>query len=220
MSEQPPSQIPPQQYPPAPLAYSQAQGSGRPGILTAVGIVSIVMSLLSLLFAVGAALQAVFLQLVPSFVKTVAVATTMPTTGPAAGPTTNPFSNMQFDFASILLSLIDAGGRLVLSIVLFIAAIMVLKDARSGRKLHLVWAYLRIPLAIFGAFAYYRLMEQTMASMANMPGGPPAGSRTSMDFSELIGIGYDLARSLAYPVAVIIVMNNKRVKDFYATLGT
>ena len=220
MSEIPP--IPPQQYPPAPLAYSQAQGSGRPGILTALGIISIVMSLLSFLFAIGGALQAVFLQFFPTMMKTIAVATTMPTSGPATAPAVppNPFANMQFDFASIVLSLVDAGGRLILSILLFIAAIMVLRDSRSGRKLHIVWAWARIPLAVFGAYAYYRLMEQMMASMANMPGGPPAGTTTTTDFASLIGLLYDLGRSLAYPIAVLIVMNNKRVKDFYATLGT
>src|SRR5262249_25672486 len=144
MSEQPP--LPPP-YPQQVLSYSYAQGVGRPGIITAVGVVSIVMAILSFFGGLGSAFSAVWMQIFPSFMRTMAVATTMPTTGPAAVRPPNPFANATIDYPTLILGLIDAVGRLGLAILLLIAGIMVLRDSRSGRRLHLLWAYIRIPLA-------------------------------------------------------------------------
>jgi hypothetical protein len=222
MSNPPLPPLPPG-YPPQVLSYSYAQGVGRPGVLTAIGIMSIVFAVLGFFGAVTSVFGAVWMQIFPSVMRTVSVTSTMPATGPSATPMPNPFSNITIDYPTLVMSLVDAVARLGLAILLFIAGLMVMRDSRSGRRLHLWWAVIRLPLAVFGAVAYAMMMSRMMANMnatfASMPGArPPMASPTLV--ASIFGAVFNLAMSCAYPIAVLIVLNLKKTKAFYATLGT
>lgn len=201
--------------PPVPtLGYAYAQGVGRPGMLTAVGVVSIIMAILSLLNSLLSGVQVVVLAYTPSFIRNL----------PGPGATTAPanpgsmFANLSADPVLLVLGLTDAVLRLGLSILLVVAAIKVLRDRRAGRKLHLVWACVRILVAVLGAVASYLLMEHFRAAVqANMPAG--STTPTSTTLANLVGIFMGFVMSIAYPVGVLIVMNTRRIKDFYQTLG-
>lgn len=206
MSNLPPPPLPPE-YPPQVLSYSHVEGVVRPGVLTAVGIMSIIFAILGFFGAVSSVFGAIWMQVFPSVMRNVTVASTMPTTGPSAAPMPNPFSNITIDYPTMVMSLVDAVARLGLAVLLFIVW----------------WAVIRLPLAVFGAVAYAMLMSRMMANMnaafATMPGArPPMASPTLI--ASIFGAAFNLAMSCAYPIAVLIVMNLKKTKAFYTTLGT
>ena len=102
--------------------------------------------------------------------------------------------------------------------VLVAAGIQVLRNRRSGRKLHWIFVAIKLPLALLTAVATYFLTEQMMRNVtAAVPGGPGTlpGFTTSMVlFQTLLG----LAMALAYPITLTFLLRSRTARDYFASL--
>ncbi|HEY7088498.1 MAG TPA: hypothetical protein VH518_10445 [Tepidisphaeraceae bacterium] len=133
------------------------------------------------------------------------------------GATTVPFTMPASPFAGItgttaMLNVLDGVLGLLLAIFLFIAGIMVLRDASSGRGMHLYYACLKIPLAMLGAVASWMLYTQMMKSFATMGAGSPLAFGTMTGGLSSV---FEAVFACMYPVALLIVMNLQPIKDHY-----
>lgn len=96
----------------------------------------------------------------------------------------------------------------LLAIYLGIIGIMVLRDSRSGGKLHWIYIWLKIPLVIVAAVAGAMFWHDLAA--ATSPGNPTAVPMFVV--SALMGA----AMALAYPVALMFVLKSRGVKNYYS----
>lgn len=230
------------------LDYSAPRAS-RPGILTAVAVLSIVIGALSLLMACSGGISAVMFQMMPMVAPPAPVPMTPPPTTPAptpapvpAAPTSPPaatsasttttsavisttvvspgvalpgFGNPQ-NVAVMAFGIADAVIRLLLAVLLIVAGVFVLRDHRLGRRLHLIWAWIKIPVSLLGAVVYWQTMSTFFASMpaGTAPGVTPQYMSSMMLITGLVQAGV----ACAYPLGVLIVMKTRTVRDFYASL--
>jgi hypothetical protein len=131
--------------------------------------------------------------------------TTLPATLPimfGAAKTPSPIASYVVAMAA---NLVIAGFLLVSGIVVF-------TRSRRPRRLHLIYAALKIPLAICAGIVAMQMTAWWM-SMIRVSGGPP------MPNASILGIfsgGMTTVLACIYPVALLIVMNVRSVKDFYA----
>jgi hypothetical protein len=112
---------------------------------------------------------------------------------------------------SMVLVLGETAASLALAVLLLVAGMMVLRQSPSGRRLHLIYALVKLPLAIAGGIGLVWLAT----GMANTfgPGGASAAGTTPR---EAIGWGIALAIGGAiYPIALLIALNTRGVRDYY-----
>jgi hypothetical protein len=128
-----------------------------------------------------------------------AAVTTMPTTMPAINAPT--ISNR-----AIMLSVLDAVVSCILAIFLFICGLFVLRDSMAARRMHIGWAIVKTALAALGGFSVW-MMISDLAS--NNPGG------ADMLMAAMMSV-LAVAVALIYPIAVLIVMNARSVRDYYS----
>lgn len=211
-SDSPPPAASPHPLPVQTLDY-RPPTSPRPGILTAVGIVSIVIGTLSALTGCwGAASAGMFL-----FMPRAVPVAPAPAPAPAAGGGGAAFSAVSFtpvtDPWTMIPSLADGVLRLGLALLLIAAGVLVLREHPLGRKLHLIWAWVKIPAALLSAAASWHMTSRMFASMPATSGVPAKSIMMGM----LVGIGFQLFLAWAYPIAVLIVMRTRTVRNYYAT---
>ena len=108
------------------------------------------------------------------------------------------------------LSALHAGLNLLLAIYLFIGGVIFLRQSPSGRRLHLIYAGIKIPLTIGGTIV---LGWMTQEFYASIPGG--AGIQNMvviwMVFLGIVG--------LIYPVALVIALNTQSIRNYYNAAG-
>ena len=109
------------------------------------------------------------------------------------------------------------GGAL--AVYLFVIGILVLRQSPRGRKLHIAYALLEIPVAILGAAAVWWL-ALTYAEAVVATGGPASplapmsGSLADTIGTQQLVLG---VLYLIYPIALLIVLQTRAVKDYYDT---
>jgi hypothetical protein len=113
---------------------------------------------------------------------------------------------------TIVPSLVDGVLRLVLALLLIAAGILVLREHPLGRKLHLIWAWVKIPAALLSTAASWHMTSRMFAAMPATPGVPPGSIMVGM----LIGTAFYLVFACAYPIAVLIVMRTRTVRNYYS----
>ena len=211
--------IPPVQ--PPVLSYAPA-GPGRPGILTALGVVSVVVGGLTTLTNSCGVFQSI--TFVVMALMTSAIITS-PTTGPG-----NPFAGLPA--APLILNAVLGLASFALAIYLIVCGAIVLRDGAGGRKHHFRYAILKfvvaIPAALAEGWSTYSMQSAIMAKMpppTTMAAGPGASAWFSGvgSMSIIIAVamaGFWFVASLIYPTAVLIVMNLKQVKAYYVHLAT
>jgi hypothetical protein len=191
------------------LDYSPPRKSGRPGILTAVGVMSIVIGALSLLMGCSSVFMLVMMQ---------AMSRAAPPPAPATVPATVPAAAVMFPFPPMDLTALITGGidallRLALAVLLIVAGTLVLRDHHLGRRLHVIWAWVKIPAALLGAIVAWRQTSGMFVNMPATPGVTPQYMSMTMLVTSFIQAGV----ACAYPVGVLIVMKTQAVRDYYAT---
>src|SRR5439155_23392467 len=95
---------------------------------------------------------------------------------PGPGAVTGVFSPFgKISSTAAIIAIVETVISAGLAIFLAIAGILVLRDARSGRRLHLIYATLKIPLIIIGSIGSWVVMSGWMngAMTAASPGSPP-----------------------------------------------
>ena len=97
-----------------------------------------------------------------------------------------------------------------LAVFLLVCGILTLRQSPRGRRLHLIYAGLKIPLEIAAGAAWFWVMREMVSNMT-----PGAGAGTpALSFSLFSGI-VPAVLGCAYPVALLVVLNQKRVREYY-----
>jgi hypothetical protein len=128
----------------------------------------------------------------------------------AAGGRGPPF---KVNGAAATLALVDAIGGLLLAILLLIAGILALRQSARGRGLHLIYALAKIPLVILGAIGWWWLVNDMYKSMSSTMGVPMGGAFRSM---AAVSTAFAVIACI-YPIALLIVLNLKSVREYYAS---
>ena len=142
-----------------------------------------------------------------------------PTVGGTVTTTVTPWGTSATSAATMRTYMITNGiGTLVnfvLALLLMTAGIMVLMNSQRGRRMHLIWAWLKLPAAIGLALVNWLIMKDTMSALATS-GTPLPAIMTSMfaTFSVVIG----LVLACAYPVVLLFVMRSKTINDYYSSV--
>ena len=226
--------------PPVPetLAYSSIRPprDKRPGVLTALAIVSIVIGGFSVLNGVGGVVSAVMLYAMsgmtfpppgvvpppptpaPTTSTTVVTGSSVAVNVVATSPGPGAVTSFRFGSPSVgvmVMTVADGVVRVGLAGLLIAAGILVLRDHRLGHSLHLWWAWMRLPVALAGGFVTW----QTSVSMMNnfaAPAGAPIGA---IQGAMVFGTVMQVVLACAYPVAVLIVLRSSTVRRYYAELA-
>ena len=129
----------------------------------------------------------------------------------AAAPVMPTF---KFQPAALGLMLGTGLASLALAVYLLVIGILTLRQSPRGRRLHLIYAFIKIPLAIAAGVASAWVARDLMASFAG-PGVPTPPTSGYSLFSGLM----PLVLGCAYPAALLIVLNVKSVREYYNVDG-
>jgi hypothetical protein len=115
--------------------------------------------------------------------------------------------------AATTMALIDSIGSLLLAVLLLIAGIMVLRQSPRGRMLHLMWAGLKILVVAIGIVGWIWLTNDLSKSLSQ---GMGAGSSVALGPMSRGLIALSII-ALVYPLVLLVVMNLKSIREYYAT---
>ena len=149
-----------------------------------------------------------------------ATATTLPAVAPPA--LAMPISiNFNISTGALTLSLIDAALRFGLAVWLLVAGIKVLSNSPGGRRWHLRWAWVKLPLLLLSAAAAWwitsSMFNGIFSSPATFSSGPPMPGFGS--YIALMTVIFYAVIAAVYPVTVLILMNLNTARVFYTTDG-
>jgi hypothetical protein len=220
-----------------PISYMTPAARQRPGIMTAVGVISIVIGGFSALASVGGIVSAITYSMLSrmKIPPTYTVATPAVTPMPATVPTTTSTSTVGsvslsggatvrpvWPFASVnprafILTGVESALSFLVAVLLLFAGILMLKDSPRARPMHWLFVVLKIPLIALAAVAGWMTYTSVMNSMnAATPGGAfPASMGSAFG---IISASFSALFSLLYPVALMIVLSTRTAKDHFATL--
>lgn len=221
----------------AQLAYATLPEQ-RSGLVTALGIVSIIIGALSVLLSLWNMVSMIAFTSIAAFPPPPPVApatrptlvqpeatATQPSTQPAPAAATiattpalaaapiNPFAGVSTGWVttSVVLSLIS----LVLAGMIIAAGIGAVRFRAWSLKLHVWWAVLKIPVAagvsVAGAFVSVAMFRSMQASMAAQ--GNPMIFGTGMNWVAIAGAVFNFLVAIAYPVAVLITTRFSAVRE-------
>jgi hypothetical protein len=95
-----------------------------------------------------------------------------------------------------------------LAIFLLVSGIMTLGQSPRGRRLHLIYAAIKIPLEIVAVLAAMWLARDFMSAVNPAgAGGMPTGLGLFSGLMALLGI--------AYPVGLLIAFNTRSMREYY-----
>lgn len=117
-----------------------------------------------------------------------------------------PFARMKIETWKFALVIGENVASIGLAIYLFVIGILALRQSLAGRRLHLVYAWLKLPLAVVGGIAITWLFT---AFFSLAPGGAFAG--TGMIYSAL----WMSFIACIYPIALIITLNTRSLRQYY-----
>src|ERR1700733_792297 len=97
----------------------------------------------------------------------------------------------------------------ILAIFLLICGILVLRNSRRGRRLHLAYAGIKIPVEIIATCGYVWMMSGLVSGMPSATTPGLGFMKTFMVISSIV----PGAIACAYPIALLIVINWQSVKQ-------
>ncbi|MGB7158923.1 MAG: hypothetical protein WBD40_12695 [Tepidisphaeraceae bacterium] len=124
----------------------------------------------------------------------------------AAGPTFNV--NMTAAIVAIATALASA----CLAIYLLVIGIMVLRQHPRGARLHKIYAWIKIPLAIAGGIAWVVLWTGIIVGSA--PANAPRAVMPTIITGSIIAV----VVGCIYPIALLLALRAKSVREYYATV--
>jgi hypothetical protein len=138
----------------------------------------------------------------------------------SGSPTVNshvqsPLPTMLVGMGPLILLAVDGVLSLAAAVLLLISGIRTLQSRKSGRRLHLIWAWIKIPLALFGGVAIGVVTAAMFDSIATTA---PAGiGSMRLGWMGLLQGLMQAGFAMLYPVAVLIVLNLRPVRDWFAS---
>ena len=199
----------------------------RPGILTAVGVISICLGGLGALSSASSIIQTVIMAsmgprvmakaaVAPPVVAPTTATTTAPTTTVAVAPAAGFVGVFpSLDAATAALAISDGVVGLALAVFLLVLGVFIFRDAPFGRRGHLTWACLKLPAAALTAWSSWAVMRSMMANF-NAAMGPGTPGMAFADTMAVWQAVFSAGIACIYPVAVLIVMRTRAVKAYYA----
>ena len=134
------------------------------------------------------------------------------TTGPTL-KSFSPFGNRKLNETPAILAALMSAINALLAVFLIVAGILVLRSHPLGRRLHLIYAGLKIVAALLAAAATAWLWSEFMAVIsAATPTGPTPGASSVAVFMLTI----PALLGLIYPIVVLCVMESRSVREWYA----
>lgn len=122
---------------------------------------------------------------------------------------------------SIALVVGESLASAALAVYLFVVAVLTLRDSPRGRRYHQVFAAIKIPLAITGGVAFAWLMTGLLSSLRTLNPGIGAGAPTARSVQVMTTLGIIMVvAGLIYPVALLIVLRSRSVRDYYNPAAT
>jgi hypothetical protein len=119
--------------------------------------------------------------------------------------------------------LITQAAGVALAIYLLVIGILVLRDVRAGWKLHWWYVALKIPLVIVSLAASWYVWQGFRTSINTfLAANPPPGAARPppVPLGGIMGgwLTFFAALALAYPIALIFVLNSRTVRDYYGSV--
>ncbi len=130
--------------------------------------------------------------------------------------------NFNISTGTLTLSLIDAALRFGLAVWLLVAGIKVLSNSPGGRRWHLRWAWVKLPLLLLSAAAAWwitsSMFNGIFKSVPTGPSTPPPMAALGSSFALMTAVVYAVIAAI-YPVTVLILMNLNTARVFYTPDG-
>jgi hypothetical protein len=101
------------------------------------------------------------------------------------------------------LVMVEAAFSAAIAIYLLVIGILTIRQSRRGKRLHIIYAILKIPVAVFGVIATAWMWATFVAP------GPGASSAVAATMGLLASVG------LIYPIILLIVLNVGTARDYY-----
>ena len=123
-----------------------------------------------------------------------------------------PAFALNIDRITLVTMVADGTINLALAVFLFVLGIMTLTGSPRARNGHLLWAWLKFPaiaLSFVATTAFTRALFQSAAA-TTVPPAPVFADSVAVAQSAIYAM-----LTLIYPVAILIVMRTKRVKEYY-----
>ena len=125
--------------------------------------------------------------------------------------------------AALTVILVTVAANLGLAIVLVVAGVLVLRATPGrprGRRLHTVWAVVKIPSALAASAGVYWLLDHFLKTTATLPAGSSYASATIARATGWAQAAYWPAIILTaigclYPIVVLAVFRTRYIRDFY-----
>lgn len=119
----------------------------------------------------------------------------------------------QVDELAVLLSLLGCLAGFVLSIYLIVAGSLVMRQHGKGGKMHKIYAWLKIPLAIGCAIVWVWMWSSVARGAAQ------ASGVQSMNWGPRLTIAAIAVALLgvAYPLALLLALRTRAVRDYYGS---
>jgi uncharacterized membrane protein YphA (DoxX/SURF4 family) len=218
--------------PVSPLAYAMpfSEARLRPGLITAVGIISIVVGSLSALGSLsGAASAVVFMTMSkikfppppPAVPATMPASTSVVTFTATATTAPTPTSVVPFGFkidprASILM-IVEAVLSLGVAVLLIVAGSLLLRNSPRALRLHWIYVILKLPLIVLAAVATWWTYTGMMNSMSAFTGAatPPGFGNTMAAFQAIFAAVF----SLLYPIALLFVLRTRTAREYFKKIS-
>ncbi len=114
--------------------------------------------------------------------------------------------------APVMLILIEGTASVLLSIYLLVIGILTLRQTPRGRALHLIFALLKIPLAVLCGVAWCWLIGEVMSSMPHTGGTTGITPILPMRLFVLCLV---TVAAIIYPIALLIALQTPSIRDYY-----
>jgi hypothetical protein len=103
-----------------------------------------------------------------------------------------------------------------LAIFLLVSGILTLRNSRHGRRLHLIYAGLKVPVTVLGFVGTWWLTSSYLDGMYAAAADPARAVVVPKVAGLGIGAAITAALGLIYPIALLIVLQTRTVKSYYA----
>ena len=223
---QPPQSLPPYpSEPPHPPSIQYATAIyARPGLLSSVGICSIIVGGLSALMSLSgifSGIAYVVMSHAPMNLPIPARApATQATTAPAAGAVQMATFSFHVDLGASVTTIVEAVLSLCAAVLLIVAGSLMLRDSPMSWRLHRLYILIKLPLIAVAAVAMWWTYTSLFNGMMNM-GGNQVGPQISRSVTNMMAVfeaGIMTAIALIYPIALLFILATKTSKDYLKLL--
>jgi hypothetical protein len=189
----------------------------RPTEVTVLGIINIVWGALKF---VNSLLGIVMLFAMPYFLGSVTKALSSMPPPPRGGPSPTAMFNMMKDPAYLTASGATVALNGIGGIILLAAGIGLLQMKNWGRLSSLVYAAWACMASVVSQIIQWTLMMPIMNRMMASMGGPgtPMPPASMMASMALVGVIFNIAFSMAYPIVLVVYMTRPWLVSAFTTI--